>query len=89
MADKRDDHIILAIHVTDRVEQASSVQAILTASGGNIKTRIGLHEAADGAASPNGVILLELVGSDAQVQALVAELNDIVGVETKSIVFGH
>ncbi|MCK5802172.1 MAG: hypothetical protein KAI66_05040 [Lentisphaeria bacterium] len=89
MADQRDDHIILAIHVTDRVEQASSVQAVLTNCGGNIKTRIGLHEATNGAASPNGVILLELVGSDAQVQALIASLNDIVGVETKNIVFGH
>ena len=55
MAEKeKDRHVIVAIHVTDRVEQASVVQTVLTQYGGFIKTRIGLHEATGKGASPNG-----------------------------------
>jgi len=86
---KKDDHIIVAVHVTDRVKQASRVQAVLTKCGANIKTRVGLHEASGRAVSPNGVILLELVGTPRQCQALIDALNAIVGVEAKCVVFTH
>ena len=86
---KRNDHIIVAIHVTDRVKQASRVQVVLTQYGGIIKTRVGLHEPTGGAASPNGVILLELVASRPRSSAVLAALNDIAGVEAKSVIFEH
>ena len=87
--EKEQDHIIVAIHVTDRVLQAGMVQSVLTKYGGNIKTRIGLHELAPRKASPAGVILLELVGTRELTRAVLAALKKIRGVEAKSIVFAH
>jgi hypothetical protein len=40
------DHLILGIHVTDRVQKAGEVQQLFTEYGCNIKTRLGLHEVA-------------------------------------------
>ncbi len=89
MSKKKDNHIIVAIHVTDRVKQASRVQSILTKYGGYIKTRIGLHEAKGKAASSNGLILLELVGAQRCSNIIIAELNAITGVEAKGVIFEH
>ncbi len=85
----RHDHIIMAIHVTDRVKQASRVQDILTQYGGSIKTRIGLHEASESKASSNGMILIEFVGTSRRGENMLAGLNGIAGVEAKSLVFQH
>jgi len=90
MAQKRkDNHIIVAIHVTNRVKQASGVQSVLTRYGTRIRTRIGLHESTGRKADPNGVILLELVGAERQSQRLMADLNAVAGVEAKGICFQH
>ena len=89
MTSQQDDHVIVAIHVTNRVKQAGVVQKTLTEFGANIKTRIGLHEATGRAASPNGLILLELVGGKKRCTDIVATLNAIRGVEAKSVVFAH
>ena len=87
---KKGDHIIIAIHVTDRVIQASRVQSLLTKYGGYIKTRIGLHEAGSGrSTSPNGIMLLELVGAERCSRKIISDLNAISGVEAKSVVFEH
>jgi len=86
---KKQDHIIVAIHVTDRVTQAGKVQSVLTKYGGSIKTRVGLHEPTLRGASPNGVILLELVGPQEIARTVVAALEKIGGVEAQSIVFAH
>ena len=86
---KKQDHIIVAIHVTDRVTQAGRVQSVLTKYGGCIKTRIGLHEPTLRGASPNGVILLELVGPPEIAKTVIAALAKIKGVEAQSIVFAH
>ena len=86
---KKQDHIIVAIHVTDRVTQAGLVQSVLTTYGANIKTRIGLHEPTSRGASPNGVILLELVGPQKLARTVIAALRKVRGVEAKSVVFAH
>lgn len=86
---KKGDHIIIAIHVTDRIRQASRVQSVLTEYGGYIKTRIGLHEASGRAASPNGIMLLELVGAERCSKKIITDLNAISGVEAKSVIFEH
>lgn len=83
------DHVIVAIHVTNRVKQAGAVQKALTDFGANIKTRIGLHEATGRAAAPNGLILLELVGAKKRCAEIVTTLNAIRGVEAKSLIFAH
>lgn len=86
---RKQDHIVVAIHVTDRVKQAGMVQKVLTDYGANIKTRVGLHEPTERGSSPSGIILLELVGSQATAKALIAALRKIGGVEAKSLVFAH
>ena len=86
---KKQDHIIVAIHVTDRVKQAGMVQSVLTTYGGSIKTRLGLHEPTSRGASPNGVILLELVGPQELARTVIAALRKVRGVEAKSVVFAH
>ncbi len=83
------DHIIVAVHITERVKQASLVQSVLTEYGDIVKTRIGLHEPTPSGVSPSGVILLELVASQAQGNDIIVALNTLEGVEAKSIIFEH
>ena len=61
-----DDHIILGIHVTDRLQDAVDVQKVFTEYGCNIKTRIGLHDVDETVCSPSGVVLIEFFGSEAE-----------------------
>ncbi len=83
------DHVILGIHITNRLRHASEVQKVFTEYGCNIKTRLGLHEVTDNFCAATGVVLLELVG-DASVRADMAKkLAAIEGVEVKEMVFGH
>jgi hypothetical protein len=82
-------HVILGVHVTDRLKKASDVQKILTAYGCNIRTRIGLHDASETHCSPGGILLLELVGDDKTCNEMVRKLGAVKGVEVKKIVFPH
>ena len=82
-------HLIYGVHVSDRVKKAPDVQKVLTEFGCFIKTRIGLHEATGRAVSPNGVILLEMVGAKQRCSSIVDALNAIAGVACKILVFEH
>jgi hypothetical protein len=82
-------HYILGVHITDRLKEAASVQKVLTEYGGHIKTRLGLHEIQSGAPSPQGVVILELVGDDRVCQALAGSLSAIQGIEVQTMVFRH
>jgi len=86
---ERPDHLIYAVHVTDRLHQASEVQRLLTEYGGHIKTRLGLHETGGKVTAPNGLLLLEMVGNPADCQGLLDKLNALHGIEAKAIVFSH
>lgn len=84
-----DKHVIVGVHITERVKHAGEVQAVLTGFGCQIRTRIGLHEADKGVCSPNGLIVLDLVDDDANVADLKKQLTAIDGVEVQSMVFDH
>lgn len=84
-----DDHIILGIHVTNRLKNAASVQKVFTEYGCNIKTRIGLHDVDDNVCSPSGVVLIEFFGADDEATAMMAKLNAVEGVQVQKMVFGH
>ncbi|MDI9599747.1 MAG: hypothetical protein GXY02_07930 [Actinobacteria bacterium] len=84
-----DDHIILGIHVTDRLQEARDVQAVFTEFGCNIKTRIGLHDVDESYCSPSGVVLIEFFGDEAQADAMAAKLNAVEGVHVQKMVFDH
>ena len=78
---------ILGVHITDRVQEVSEVQAILTKFGCTIKTRLGLHEVKDDFCARSGLIILELTGSQEEFIKLENELLKINGLEVKKMVF--
>lgn len=84
-----DDHIILGIHVTNRLKNAVDVQKVFTDYGCNIKTRIGLHDVDENVCSPSGVVLIEFFGADDEASAMMAKLNEVEGVQVQKMVFGH
>jgi hypothetical protein len=83
------DHIIVGIHITDRLNHASEVQKVFSEFGCNIKTRLGLHEANEDYCSTAGLILLELVGDGAEIARMKARLEAIRGLDVKEMVFSH
>jgi hypothetical protein len=84
-----DKHIIVGIHITDRVHHAAKVQEILTQFGCLIKTRIGLHETGTDCCSPNGLLILELLDKDAEVASFIGAMNAVEGIEVKQMIFDH
>lgn len=84
-------HLILGVHVTDRLQNVPQVQALLSEYGCYIKTRLGLHEpGSDGrCCSKNGLLLLEMTGDPDQGLALAAKLGEIAGIEVQKMVFDH
>ncbi len=82
-------HFIVGVHITDRVQHVPSVQNVLTDFGCYIKTRVGLHDASENYCSPNGLIILEMVGDEEKIQEFVSTLTFIPGVDVKQMVFTH
>ena len=81
---KKTTKTILGVHVAQRTKRTAKVQKILSDFGCSIRTRIGLHEAAETVCSPNGLILLEVVS---KASALAAVLAQVPGVTVKKMVF--
>jgi hypothetical protein len=84
-----DAHIILGIHVSDRLKNAVDVQKVFTEYGCNIKTRIGLHDVDANVCSPSGVVLIEFFGRDDEASAMMVKLNEVEGVHVQKMVFDH
>jgi hypothetical protein len=86
---KKPNHLILGIHITERLHHALPVQQVLTEFGNNIKTRLGLHEISDKEIATGGIVLIEFVGNDSRFHEFTQRLNAIDGVEAKQLVFDH
>jgi hypothetical protein len=86
---KNGEHVVLGIHIQNRVKDAPEIQKILTGYGCNIKTRIGLHEVTESFCSGSGLVILEMVGEPAVYNELAARLNAFDGVEVQKMIFGH
>lgn len=84
-----DKHIILGVHISNRIKNAVDVQRLFTEYGCNIKTRVGLHEVGEDICGPGGIVLLEMYGDEAQCLSLAGKLNKIEGVEAQEMIFGH
>jgi hypothetical protein len=82
-------HTIMGVHIDDRLREAVEVQKLLTANGQFIKTRLGLHEIEKSASAANGLLVLELAGTDEQTRQLADGLNGLAGVEAKVMTFEH
>lgn len=78
---------VMGIMVTNRVENASQVQHVLTEFGCNVKTRIGLHEVTENICAPGGLILLELFGDDKALGEMESKLKDIKGLQVQTMSF--
>ena len=78
---------ILGILLRKRMTKSTDFQDILSRHGCNIKTRIGIHSSTDHVCSPDGVILLDVVGEDADIQSLEKDLRNIDGAEIQKMVF--
>lgn len=79
------DTIIMAITVDLRTNNAPRVQEVLTKHGCIIKMRLGLHETSAKTCSENGLILLQLCGEAAEVNALKADLLSVEGVKLNTM----
>jgi hypothetical protein len=85
---KKESHVVLAVHVTNRIKKAQPVQKAFSQFGDVIRTRLGLHEVSKEYSSPEGLMLLDIVG-EPKARQLQKTLNKISGIETKLIVFRH
>ncbi len=74
---KKDDHLIIAVHITDRLSKVSEVQTVLTEFGKIIKTRLGLHSVSENDDVPEGIIILELLDNKPEKENLVSSLEKI------------
>ena len=88
-AEKKARHVVLGIHITDRVLRVPRVQELFTEYGCSIKTRLGLHEASATSCSPNGLILLEMAGPEGPIEELFKKLKAVEGVDVQKMVFEH
>jgi hypothetical protein len=82
-------HIIVGIHVTDRMQHASDVQKVFTEYGCNIKTRLGLHEVQGNFCAGGGIVILEMVGEARTIDQMIRKLRKIEGIEAQKMVFSH
>ena len=85
----RKSHLIIGVHINGRVQHVPQVQKILTDYGCSIRTRLGLHEASDSECSPNGLLLLEMVGDARKSHEMAERLRALDGVEVKEMLFDH
>jgi len=79
--------VIVGIHIRQRTGSVPEVQRILTEYGCVIRTRLGLHEVADGTCSPSGLLILETRGDEAMIAEMQSKLGALDGVEVKEMVF--
>lgn len=76
---------ILTVLISNRKSVASQVQKILTSWGCIIKTRLGIHDGVLDQCSDEGLLILELTGSDEQNKELSRKLELLNGVTSKLV----
>ena len=76
---------VLLILIGKRKEEAVKVQQILTAWGCIIKTRLGIHDGVMENCSDEGLLILELYGTDEQKQELARKVSVLPGISSKLV----
>jgi len=76
---------LVAVKVGHREDSATKVQSILTSFGCNIKVRLGLHDLPDGACSPRGLIILQVIANEEELNGFLDELNKLDEVVARSL----
>lgn len=75
---------VMTMILNNRIKNAVKLQDVLTESGCMIRARIGLHEAGD-ACTNEGLIILQLTGSNEEIKGLEEKLNSVEGVKAKNV----
>jgi hypothetical protein len=76
---------ILLVLVGKRKETAVKVQQVLTAWGCIIKTRLGIHDGVMDNCSDEGLLILELYGTDEQKEELARKVAVLPGVSSQLV----
>ena len=76
---------MLLVLVGKRQETAVKVQQVLTAWGCIIKTRLGIHDGVMDNCSDEGLLILELYGTDEQKEELARKVAVLPGVTSKLV----
>lgn len=76
---------VLLILVGNRKESAVEVQKILTAWGCLIKTRLGIHDGILDNCSDQGLLILELYGTQEQKNEVARKVELIKGVSSRLV----
>jgi len=76
---------ILLVLVGKRKETAVKVQQVLTAWGCIIKTRLGIHDGVMDNCSDEGLLILELHGTDEQKEELARKIAVLPGVSSQLV----
>ena len=76
---------ILVVLIGKRKDAAVNVQKLLTAWGCLIKTRLGIHDGILENCSDQGLLILELYGSQEQKEELARKMELIDGVKSKLV----
>jgi hypothetical protein len=71
------EYKIVALKIGNRDGTALDVQRILTEYGCCIKVRLGLHDAQADSCSPAGLVLMEVIGDDGELEGFVKKLNGV------------
>jgi len=76
---------VLLVLIGKRKEEAVKVQQILTAWGCIIKTRLGIHDGVMENCSDEGLLILELYGTQEQKDELARKVAVLPGVTSKLV----
>ncbi|MDH6367275.1 MULTISPECIES: hypothetical protein [Breznakia] len=78
-----DCYYIIGLRLASRVHNAVKLQEVLTKSGCNIKTRLGLHETDEKYCSNDGLIIIQACGTKAEIDDMMTAFNEIEGITAK------
>ncbi|MFA8435765.1 MAG: hypothetical protein ACEPOZ_14710 [Marinifilaceae bacterium] len=78
---------IFGILIRDKEVEAGCVQEILGRYSNSIKTRLGLHDVEHAQSHPHGLILIQVIGSDEEMDRFEKELYMIEGAEVQHMFF--
>lgn len=81
--------LIIGINVPSFAKNSCEIQKVFTEYGCSIRTRIGLHDVAEGLCSPSGIILVEFISGETSADEMIAKLRKAdPALEIQKMVFG-
>ncbi|MDD3012353.1 MAG: hypothetical protein PHC34_01450 [Candidatus Gastranaerophilales bacterium] len=80
---------VLGVLLSKRTNTAPKFQELITKHGCIINTRLGLHHSTRNSCPMGGVILLDLIGEDQDIQALEDDLKTLPDTQIQKMAFNH